>query len=155
SAVYYSAGVYNPDVMFFLGSWLALAVWEVTRGNRSRWIFWVAFLFLLMPQFHVSGLLLIPAVALGFWLGSARPTVPWLIAGLAAGVLLYVPYVRGEMSHGWQNTRGIFSSGGTGYSWDALKALTLPINLLVNWVPQWTRTFGEYRELGRACFGSF
>jgi hypothetical protein len=46
-------------------------------------------------------------------------------------------------------------SGGGGLSWDALKAATAPLNLLVNWVPQWTRSAAEYRELGRSCFGWF
>src|SRR5205814_4186406 len=32
---------------------------------------------------------------------------------------------------------------------------TAPLNILVNWVPQWMRNAEEYRELGRECFGWF
>ena len=78
----------------------------------------------------------------------------WALAGAAVGLACYVPYVRGEMAHNWQNTRGIFS-GGSGRSWDSLKMIVAPFTLLVNWVPQWTRTFGEYRALGNSCVGSF
>ena len=154
TAIFYSAGVYNPDVMPFLGAALALALWQTIQRDRSPSIGIVCALFLMMPQLHMSGLALGPAVILILWLAGVRLSVPWLLAGIAAGLAFYIPYVRGEMAHEWQNTRAIFS-GGAGRSWDSLKALIAPFNLLVNWVPQWTRTFGEYRDLGRACFGSF
>jgi hypothetical protein len=89
-------------------------------------------------------------------LGGVRLNVPWLLGGLLAGVLMYVPYLRGELANGWQNTRGMLG-GQHEFSWDRFKALTTPLNLLVNFVPQWTRgaSSAEYRELGRACFGWF
>ncbi len=160
STVYYSVGVYNPEIMPLLGGGLCLALWEVSwprpraleRGSRH--IFWLGLLLLMMPQFHMSGLMLWPAVGLVLGLCPVRLNLAWLLAGLLAGGLLYVPYLRGEMAHGWQNTLGMVSGRG-GYSWDALKALTVPLNFLVSWVPQWTRAAAEYRELGRACFGSF
>ena len=153
-AVYYSSGVYNPDVMAFLGSLLFLALWEVTRRDRARSIFGVGFVLLLMPQFHMSGLMLIPAVVLVLLLTARRLNWPWLAGGLLAGAALYGPYLVGEVAQGWPNTRGMMSGQG-GYSWDGLKALTAPLNFLVSWAPRWTRSAAEYRELGRACFGSF
>jgi hypothetical protein len=156
SPVFYSVGVYNPEVMPFLGVWLYLVLWQVVRQEHSRHAFWLGLLLLMMPQFHMSGLALWPTVAIVLALSPVRLSVPWLLGGLLAGVLLYVPYLRGELAHGWQNTRGMLS-GGSGFSWEGFKALTTPFNLLINWVPQWTRSssFEEYRALGRACFGWF
>jgi hypothetical protein len=154
AAVFYSTDVYNPDVMPFLGAALSLALWQTIQRDHSRWIAIVCALFLTMPQFHMSGLTLGPAIILILWLAGVRLSVPWLLAGIVAGLVCYLPYLQGETSHGWQNTRAMFS-GAQVRSWDSLKALIAPFNLLVNWVPQWTRTFGEYRDLGSACFGSF
>jgi hypothetical protein len=154
SMVFYSMGVYNPGVMTFLGACLFLALWEVIRRERSRHIFWLGVILLMMPQFHMSGMMLWPAVGVILALSSVRLNVPWLLGGLIAGVSLYVPYLAGEMAHGWQNTYGMVS-GADGRSWDSLKAITVPLNFLVNWVPQCTRGAAEYRELGIACFGSF
>jgi len=154
SAVFYSVGVYNPQVMAFLGCLLFLALWQTVQRDCSRSIYWVAVLLLAMPQFHMSGLMLFLTVAMVLALSPTRINLPWLAGGLVAGAALYVPYIIGDAAHGWQNTRGMFSGGGA-YSWDGLKAMTAPLNLLVSWVPQWLRTASEYRELGRACFGGF
>lgn len=155
SAVFYSVGVYNPEVMPFLSACLCLALWSVVRQEHSRHIFWVGLLLLAMPQFHMSGLGLWPAVVIILALSSARLNLRWLAAGLFAGALLYLPYLLGEHAHGWQNTRGMMTSEHSGFSIEGLKALSTPLSLLVNWVPHWTRHPAEYRELGRACFGWF
>jgi hypothetical protein len=153
-AVYYSVGVYNPEVMSFLGALLFLALWRVTRVERSKVIFWVPLLLLIMPQFHMSGLTLIPAVVLVLWLSRARVHSGWLACGLVAGVALYIPYALGDMAQGWQNTRGMFA-GRTATRWDSLKALSAPFSFLVNWAPEWTTSKAEYQALGRVCFASF
>jgi 4-amino-4-deoxy-L-arabinose transferase-like glycosyltransferase len=152
--VYYSDFVYNPNVMPFFGALVFLALWEVVRKDRSRGIFWVMFLLLIMAQFHLSVLSLLPAIVIILALSSVRLNVPWLIGGALAGILCYVPYVRGEMAHRWQNTLGM-GSGRNGHWWGGLKAIIAPWNLLVNYVPQWTRGAEDYRQLGKACFGSF
>jgi hypothetical protein len=152
--VYYSTFLYNPNVMPFLGALLCLALWDVTQRERSRAIFWVSSLMLLSFQFHMSGLALLPAIIILIAISSTRLNVRWLLFGVVAGGLLYVPYLRGEMAHGWHNTLGM-TTGRTANSWGGLKALTAPLNLLVNYVPQWTHSFDEYRELGKACFGWF
>jgi hypothetical protein len=117
--------------MAFLGSLLLLALWSVVRRDFSRNIFWVPMLLLAMPQFHMSGLSLFIPVGVVLVLSPARLNFPWLAGGLIAGLLLYLPYLLGEAAHGWQNTRGMFSGGG-GFSWDGLKAITAPLNLLLN-----------------------
>jgi hypothetical protein len=152
--VYYSVGVYNPEVMSFLSGLLFLALWRVARVERSRAIFWVPLLLLAMPQVHMSGLTLIPAVVLVLWFSRARLHAAWLAAGLAAGLALYIPYVLGDMAHGWQNTRGMFA-GGAASRWDSLKALCAPLSFLISWAPEWTTSRPEYQALGRACFASF
>src|SRR5207247_8128375 len=87
--VYYSVFLWNPNVMPFLGALLFLALWEVTRRDHARSIFWVIFLLMLMPQFHMSAFPLVPAVAVVLALASVRLNVPWLIGGVLAATLLY------------------------------------------------------------------
>jgi hypothetical protein len=151
-AVYYSVSLYNPNVMPLLGGLLFLALWEVIQQDRSRGIFWVVLLLLVMPQFHMCVTMLLPALGLVLFLARVRLNLPYLFAGLIAGAVLYVPYLRGEMSHGWQNTLGMLSAPGR-FGWGGLKALTAPLSLLTNWVPQWTDNPAAYRQMGRACFG--
>jgi len=153
--IYYSVGVYNPEVMGFLGALLFLTLWRAARSDRAKVIFWVPVLLLVMLQFHMSGLMLIPAVVLVLWLWPARLHIPWLFGGFLAGLSLYLPYIHGEIAHSWQNTHGMFSGGGVSYSWDVLKVLSAPLSFLVSWAPRWCRSAADYCILGRACFGSF
>ena len=62
--------------------------------------------------------MLIPAIILVLWLKPAavRLNVPWLVGGIVAGLALYLPYVFGEMAHGWENTRGMIFGGMADYS---------------------------------------
>ncbi len=153
--VHYSIGVYNPDVMSFLGTLLFLALWQVVHRDRSRGIFWVVVLLLMSFQFHMSGLMLIPAVLVVLWLCPSRLNFFWLAGGTVAGLALYAPYFSGEMSHGWENTRGMISRGQDGFSVEALKVFSASLCFLVNWTLRWVRSPAEYAELGRAGFGSF
>ncbi len=152
--VFYSVGLYNADVMAFLGSWLYLVAWRVMNRERSRAVFGVPLVLLTMLQFHMSGLMLVLAVALLLWLCPVRINWPWLVAGMVAGLVLYLPYLLGDRAHDWTNTRGMFTGSGR-YSFEGLKALSAPLSFLVNWAPRWTRSVAEYREMGRACFGTF
>ena len=153
-AVYFFARVYNPNVMPLFGTGMSLALWTEVQRERARSIIGVAPILFIMPQFHMSGLMLIPAALLILWLSPTRLNLPWLAAGVLAGLCAYIPYFRGEMAHGWQNTAGMFT-GGVHHTWDALKAIIAPFNFLVSWSPRWTRSAGEYRAMGRACFGWF
>jgi 4-amino-4-deoxy-L-arabinose transferase-like glycosyltransferase len=156
TAIEFSVVVFNPVVMSFLGACLFLALWQVVQQDRSRAAFWLLFLPLMMLQFHMSGLMLIPAMILVLWLKPARLNVPWLVGGIVAGLVLYLPYVFGEMAHGWENTRGMTSGEHLGYSIEAFKIFSAPPGFLVNyWDPRWTFRPDEYQEIGRACFGSF
>ena len=156
AAIEFSVVVFNPVVMSFLGVCLFLALWQVVQQDRSRAAFWLLFLPLMMLQFHMSGLMLIPAIILVLWLKPARLNVPWLVGGIVAGLALYLPYIFGEMAHGWENTRGMMFGGHHGYSMEAFKIFSAPPGFLVNyWDPRWTFQPDEYQEIGRACFGSF
>jgi hypothetical protein len=153
-AIYYSVLVYNPDVMPFLGGLFFLALWDVVQRPKSRNVFWAIMLLMIMPQFHMSGLMLVPTSAIILLLSKSRLNILWLTSGAVVGTLLYVPYLRGEMAHSWQNTLGMIS-GRERHSWEGLKALSAPLSFLVSWAPRWTRSASEYRELGKACFGAF
>ena len=156
AAIEFSIIVFNPAVMSFFGAGLFLALWQVVQQDRSRAAFWLLFLPLTMLQFHMSGLMLIPAIILVLCLKPTRLNVPWLVGGIVAGLALYLPYVVGEMAHGWENTRGMILGGHHGYSREAFKIFSAPLGFLINcWDPRWPFGRDEYQEIGRICFGSF
>ncbi len=153
--VHYSATAWNPIPMAFFGALLYLALWNVVTQPNSRNIFWVCLLLAIMPQFHMVAVFIAPVVILLLWWSPSRLNLRWLAAGALASVLLYVPYVIGEMRHGWENTRRILG-GPLPPSFSVLKILTLPFTDLSNLMSSVTgRDFSEYRVFGDACFGSF
>ncbi len=146
--------VYNPAVMPILSTLMLLSLWRVVRTNRSRAIGWVIFLLLLMQQFHVSALSLIPAVAVVIWLAGQPLNFWWVGIGCAGGFALYLPYFFGEMSHAWTNTFAMFTAAGSGRAWQPLRALTAPLSFLVNyWKPRSFYTPAEYEKMCRSCLG--
>ena len=153
-AIHLSIPAWNPGVMVFLSTLLFLALWRVVQNDRSRSVAWVPFILFLMPQFHLSGLLLIPAVAVTIWIAGRPLSKFWLAAGCVAGLALYIPYFAGELAHDFGNTRAMLASPATGYPADAIKAFTAPISFLLNyWTPRWIYTPAEYREMCRSAFG--
>jgi len=153
--VHYSIAAWNPIPMAFFGALLYLVLWDVVTQANSRNIFWVCVLLGIMPQFHMMVMFIAPVVALILWWSPSRLNRRWLAAGVLASALLYIPYVNGEMRHGWENTRRILE-GPVAASVSVLKILTLPITDLSNQMSSVTgRDFSEFRVFGDACFGSF
>jgi hypothetical protein len=156
SVVFYSTVVFNPAVMPFLGGLFFLALWQATQRDRSGAIFWVSFLLLVMLQFHTSALMLIPAVILVLALSPVRFNFLWLVGGAIAGLCLYVPYILDDITHNWENTRAMMGGVNNPYWPGTLRIAIAPLSFLVNiWTPPGVYTPTEYRDMGRACFGSF
>ncbi|HVM60514.1 MAG TPA: glycosyltransferase family 39 protein [Verrucomicrobiae bacterium] len=153
-SVCHSTIAWNPVPMVFLGALLYLALWNVVTRPDSRNIFWVCVLLAMMPQFHMMAMFIAPAVLLLLWWSPSRLNIKWLVAGVLTSILLYVPYIIGEMRHGWENTRLIIG-GPIGASVSVLKILTMPITDLSNVISSITgRDLSEYVAFGNACFGS-
>jgi hypothetical protein len=130
-------------------------LWRVAQRDHSRALFWVGFILLVMPQFHLSGLLLIPTAGLVLWLSRRPLNLRWLAFGVVLGLLLYAPYLSGEIGNHWQNTRAMTANGPPRYTPDTLKAFVAPASYLLNyWVPKWQYTPAEYDVLLRSAFGS-
>ena len=104
--IFYSGGLYNPDAMPAIAALLGLALWQTVNHTHARAVFWAPVILMVMPQFHMSGLLVISAVIVQLVLNPVRLNFPWLAGGILAGAALYVPYVLGEMANGWANTHG-------------------------------------------------
>jgi hypothetical protein len=154
-AIYYSAGIYNPMPLAFIGVLLYLALWQTLNSENSRAIFWVMLLTAAIPQFHMIGVFYYPAIGLLLLLNSKRTNLRWLAAGIVAGVLLYVPYLIGEITHHWSNLHNVLhrteklSSG-------VLKVLTIPIGMLTNHPGEWPGyTTAELIEFANKWFGSY
>lgn len=154
-AIYYSAGLYNPMVLAFFGSLLFLALWQTLSHEKSRAVFWVMLLTAAIPQFHMIGIFYYPAIGLLLLLNPNRFNVRWLVIGAVAGVLLYVPYLIGEVTHHWSNLHNVLhrteklSSG-------ALKVITIPIGMLTNHPGEWPGyTTAELIDFANRWFGSY
>jgi 4-amino-4-deoxy-L-arabinose transferase-like glycosyltransferase len=153
-AVHYSVGAWNPLPMAFLGGLLYLALWDVVIGQKSAKIFWVCVILVVMTQFHMTVIFLAPVVVLLLALNASRINWRWLMAGVVASAALYIPYVLGEMHHGWQNTHAILT-GHQGESSGVLKVLVLPITNLSNLITSITgERLADYRAFGNAYFHS-
>ena len=153
--VYYSTGVWNPVPMAFFGAILFLALWDVTQRDSSRSIFLVCVVAAVTPQFHMISVFYYPAILLILYLCPARLNRKWFLYGIVAGVLVYLPYLIGEMNNDWENTRAIFGAGAE-RSYGVVKIISTPIGMLSNQIGRWTDYgFSGYREYGDAYFGSY
>ena len=154
-AIYYSAGIYNPMVLAFLGVLLYLALWQTLNNENSRAVFWVVFLAAAIPQFHMIGIFYYPAIVLLLLLKTSRINLRWLIAGIISGVVLYVPYLIGEFSHNWENLRNVMHGTGK-FSSGILKVITIPIGMLTNHPGEWPGyTTAELIDFANRWFGSY
>ncbi|MGD8407182.1 MAG: glycosyltransferase family 39 protein [Thiohalophilus sp.] len=155
--VYYSYGLYNPVPLDLIGALLFLALWQCMTRESTRWVFWVPVLCAVIPQFHMIGLFVIPAVLLVLALSPARLNSRWLVAGILAGLLLYLPYLIGDMQNNWHNLHAMLSGSQKGeYSASVLKILTAPATLLSSAPAGWTGDGMEpLREFGNRWFGHY
>ena len=152
--VYYSLGLWNPIPLAFLGALLFISLWRVTQVENAPAIFWVCLLSAILPQFHMIGIFYYPAILLVLYLSPARLNRGWFVAGILTGVMVYVPYLIGDMQHNWENTRLILS-GGRGFSFSVFKVISGPATVLSNHPGHWLGDgLGGLFEFGDAWFGS-
>ncbi|HET6421964.1 MAG TPA: glycosyltransferase family 39 protein [Geobacteraceae bacterium] len=153
--VYFSVSCNNPSAMAMLGVLLFLALWDVCSTPRSANIFWVCVLLAALPHFHMVGVFYVPFVLLVIILSGSGINRKWLAAGILAAVVIYIPYVFGEMSNHWENTRQILS-GKSKFQLGVIKVLTSQVNVLSNVVSRWTgHHLAEYRSFGDTALDSF
>ncbi len=153
--VYFSVSCNNPSATAFLGVLLFLAVWDVINTPRSANIFWACLLLAAIPHFHMVGIFYIPFVLILLHLSGSRINRKWLAAGVLAAVVIYLPYIGGELNNHWENTRQVF-----GGKWKlqagVVKVFTSQANVLSNVITRWIgRHAAEYKTFGDAALGSF
>ncbi len=150
--VFYSIAALESHPDGVLRRAVVLGAWNVITQSNSRNIFWVCVLLGIMPQFHM--------VVVFLCRSSCSPVVDrsrsigdgWRLGILASA--LYIPYILGEMRHGWSNTHAILG-GHAKLVPGVLKALILPFTNLSNLISSITGDkFADYRAFGDACFGS-
>lgn len=155
--IYYSYGLYNPVPLDLIGVLLFLAVWQTINSHKSRQVFWVPLLCAAIPQFHMIGIFLAPAVLLVLLLRVGQLNWRWLGIGILAGIALYIPYLIGDMQHDWQNLRAMASSGGErAYSASVLKIITAPATVLSSVPAGWSGDGTQpLKTFGQQWFGHF
>lgn len=154
-AIYYSAGLYNPMVLALLGVLLYLSLWQTLTMDNARAVFWVIVLAAAIPQFHMIGIFYYPAIILLLLLSPARINLRWLAAGMITGMLLYLPYLIGEIIHHWSNLRNVLHGTGK-FSSGVLKIITIPIGMLTNHPGEWPGyTSAELINFANRWFGSY
>jgi len=154
-AIYYSAGIYNPMVLAFFGVLLYLALWQTLHQAHSRAIFWVMLLAAAIPQFHMITVFYYPAIVVLLMLQPRQLNLRWLVAGVVTGVLLYVPYLIGEITHHWSNLHHILH-GTDKFSSGILKVISIPIGMLTNHPGEWPGyTTTELIDFANHWFGSY
>ncbi|VAX10268.1 hypothetical protein MNBD_GAMMA25-42 [hydrothermal vent metagenome] len=134
--VHYALGLWNPVPLALLGVFLFITLWQVTQFEHSRAIFWVCVISAVIPHFHMIGIFYYPAILLVLYLTRVRLNRFWFILGILAGVLIYFPYIMGEIRHDWENTRLILN-GGSDFSFSVLKIISGPVTVLSNHPGRW------------------
>lgn len=155
--VYYSYGLYNPVPLDLIGVLLCLALWSTISHAESKHVFWVPLLCAVIPQFHMIGVFVIPAVLLVLFLSPVQLNRRWFIAGIMAGILLYLPYLIGDMLNDWQNLKAMTSGGQERkYSASVLKVITAPATVLSSIPAGWTGDEIEpIKQFGNRWFGHY
>lgn len=105
---------WNPDLFVPM---CAVVVWSAVRMGRvpeSRAAAAMAFTLVAGFQIHLSALYLWPLALTALAVRCPRVNVRWLLAGAAAGLLCYAPYVAHEAATGFENTRLLVSRGPAG-----------------------------------------
>jgi len=152
--VYYALGLWNPIPLAFWGVLLFISLWRVIQIEKSHAIFWVCVISAILPHFHMISVFYYPAILLVLYLSPTRLSRGWFVAGIIAGMLIYVPYIIGEMQNNWENTRLILS-GGKEFTFSVLKVISGPATVLSNHPGRW---FGDglegLFEFGDKWFGS-
>jgi len=95
----------------------AVVLWSAVRMARvpeSRAAAALAFTLLAGFQIHLPALYLWPLALTALAVLRPRVNVPWLVAGILAGVLSYAPYVAHEVATGFANTRLLVTRGPAG-----------------------------------------
>lgn len=155
--VYYSYGLYNPVPLDLIGVLLFLTLWNTISRADSKQVFWVPLLCAMIPQFHMIGVFVIPAVLLLLYLSPVKLNRGWLVAGVVAGMLLYVPYLIGDMQHHWQNLKALAEGDkDSSYSVSALKVITAPVTILSSIPAGWTGdALDTIKQFGNQWFGHY
>ncbi|MBI1424267.1 MAG: hypothetical protein GC149_12425 [Gammaproteobacteria bacterium] len=153
--IYYAAGLYNPLALPLLSVLLFWALWQTLNRDQSRAIFWVLLFSAMILQFHMVAIFYYPAILLLLWLAPTRLNLRWLGAGLIAGTCIYLPYLFGEITHHWANTRAVLS-GSEKFNWGVLKFLTILPEMLSNHPGGWPGdTTAELKDFGNRYFGAY
>jgi 4-amino-4-deoxy-L-arabinose transferase-like glycosyltransferase len=153
--IYYAAGLYNPLALPLLSVFMFWALWQTINVEQSRAIFGVLLLTAMVLQLHMVAIFYVPAILILLWLAPTRLNLRWLGAGLLAGVVIYLPYLIGEITHHWANTKAVLS-GGEKFNWGVLKFLTTLPEMLSNHPGGWPGdTTAELKAFGDRYFGSY
>lgn len=153
--IYYSAGLWNPLPLALLGVLLFLSLWRITQHENSRTVFWACLVAAIIPQFHMIGLFYLPAILLILILTPVRLNKFWFVAGIIAGILIYTPYIIGEMNASWDNTRKILEQERE-FSFGVAKIITAPATVLSLAPGEWPgKSVEEFKAFGNAIFGSY
>ncbi len=123
-AVIYSRKIWAQDFVPIFATATLWALHAVVLGKRPRAIFWVVLLPLCVVQIHFSGLAMTAGVlAVLVWL---RPRIDWRFAagGLAAAVVVMLPYLRLQSQTDWADVKQAMNTVGGGQHWEQLNGIT-------------------------------
>jgi hypothetical protein len=123
-AVIYSRKIWAQDFVPVFATGLMWALHALVVGKKPKTIFWVALLPLCVVQIHFSGIALTAAVVA--ILLVLRPKMDWrfAVAGVAAAVVLAVPYLRQQSRNNWEEFRK-FAEQRRARNWQIPKGMTI------------------------------
>jgi 4-amino-4-deoxy-L-arabinose transferase-like glycosyltransferase len=101
-AVYFSRTILRDDMVTFFQVFLIASAYALIVDGRRRAIFWVCIFSGMLAQVYFTGYMSVISVLLLIVLYRPKISRPALLLGLAALVLLYLPYGIYLTSGGWK-----------------------------------------------------
>ena len=152
--IYYASGMWNPMPLPVLGGILILSLWKSYSLNYSKTIFFVPLLSALLLQFHAIVIFYMPVIL--FFILMARKRVYWkyFYLGVVAGLMLYIPYLIGEINNNWSNTQEFFSEKSE-FSYGFIKVFSILPALISSTPGNLADNVGELKKYGDHFFFSY
>jgi len=104
-AVFYSRKIWAQDLLPPFVALFFAAVFSTIVKRKPRQLILVFLWLVCLIQLHLSALALIPLVVLLLLVFKARISPVPLLIGLLVFVLIFVPYIYYDATHGWVNLR--------------------------------------------------
>ena len=108
-AILFSRKIWNPDLIFPFTVILFYCLYSFVIGGKPRYLVPALVAYAILLQIHPITLFLAPVILLFLWKSRSRIQPKFLLLGLALSLVLFAPFLYGELGSGFSEA-GSFAS---------------------------------------------